>query len=124
MVKSGFSTHRKNGASTGFSVWQIQIILMKNVLFIFVCVLVSNLCLAAPITPPKEKRNPSKAVEIVQPIKPIYMGSLAAEMKLKSQTTLVAENEALYCSVTVGNNSGSCWFCDCAALVAQLSVAN
>lgn len=30
------------------------------------------------------------------------------------------EDEALYCSVTVGKNSATCWFCNCAELAASL----
>ena len=38
----------------------------------------------------------------------------------KKSTELIAEEEALYCSVTTGGNSGSCWFCSCSDLAASL----
>jgi len=41
----------------------------------------------------------------------------------KKSTELIAEEEALYCSVTIGTRSGTCWFCDCKELADTL-IAN
>lgn len=43
------------------------------------------------------------------------------EQDQKDDTDSKVKDDGLYCSVTVGANSASCWFCSCSALAASLT---
>ncbi len=74
---------------------------MKKLLSISLVVLVSAVALA--FTTPK-------ATNVVENSKSV-------------ETVLTAEEDALYCSVTIGTRSATCWFCDCDKLAKTL-IAN
>jgi len=74
---------------------------MKKLLSISLIVVISFAALS--FTTPK-------TTSIVEPVK-------------SEKIELTNDDEALYCSVTIGTRTVTCWFCDCAGLATTL-IAN
>ena len=82
--------------------------------FLYVCLLsVVGTSMGYAITPPSTdpvKEGEEPKTEVVAP---------NAEIRSSSDEPLTAE-EALYCKVTKGENTASCWFCNCAELAESM----
>jgi len=76
---------------------------MKKLLSISLIVMVS--LIAFSFTTAKKTINESVAEKSITKEKP---------------TELTAEEEALYCDVTIGSNHATCWFCSCSDLAKTL----
>ncbi len=84
---------------------------MKSTIFILTIFLFGSFSLANTENNPEIVKRPD-GITIT------YLNQLDA-----TTTELNKEDDALYCSVTVGDTTATCWFCSCSALLKELQAA-